>query len=82
MLPPILLGLMVPFVAATYFLPEALQHVKLPLWLFLVFMFLSGKLVRTNGSEYLRVVIIALILQLLWPSVPLSRLTLPPKNKM
>jgi len=39
MLPPILLGLMVPFVAATYFLPEALQHVKLPLWLFLVFMF-------------------------------------------
>ncbi len=38
LLSPLLLGLMVPFVAARYFDPEALEHIQYPIWLFLVFM--------------------------------------------
>ena len=38
LLSPLLLGLMVPFVAASYFDPEGLRHLKGPLWLFLFFM--------------------------------------------
>jgi hypothetical protein len=40
LLSPLLLGLMVPFVAAAYFDPEALEHVKYPIWLFLIVMML------------------------------------------
>ena len=38
LLSPLLLGLMVPFVAARYFDPEALEHLEYPIWLFLMFM--------------------------------------------
>jgi hypothetical protein len=38
LLSPLLLGLMAPFVAAAYLDPEALEHVKYPIWLFLVVM--------------------------------------------
>lgn len=38
LLSPLLLGLMVPFVAARYFDPEALENLQYPIWVFLVFM--------------------------------------------
>lgn len=38
LLTPLLLGLMAPFVAAAYFDPEALEHVKYPIWMFLIVM--------------------------------------------
>lgn len=40
LLSPLLLGLMVPFVAAAYLDPEALEHVKYPIFLFLLAMLL------------------------------------------
>lgn len=39
LLSPLLLGLLFPFVAAQYFEPETLRHLKLPIWLFLLAMF-------------------------------------------
>ncbi len=39
LLSPLLLGLLFPFMAAVYFEPETLRHLKLPIWLFLIVMF-------------------------------------------
>lgn len=39
LLSPLLLGLLVPFMAAHYYEPEALRHLKWPIWIFLIAMF-------------------------------------------
>ncbi len=40
LLSPLLLGLLVPFMAASYWEPEALRHLKWPIWIFLCCMFI------------------------------------------
>lgn len=40
LLSPLLLGLLFPFMAAQYFDPESLHHMKWPIWIFLLAMFL------------------------------------------
>ena len=44
LLSPLLLGLLAPFMLAQYFDPEALRHLKWPIWLFLLAMFLACSL--------------------------------------
>lgn len=39
LLSPLLLGLLAPFMMAQYFEPEALRHLKWPIWIFLIAMF-------------------------------------------
>jgi hypothetical protein len=39
LLSPLLLGLLIPFMVAQYFDPEALRHLKWPIWTFLLLMF-------------------------------------------
>ncbi len=40
LLSPLLLGLMFPFMAAQYLDPASLEHMKAPIWIFLIAMFL------------------------------------------
>lgn len=40
LLSPLLLGLLVPFMAASFWDPEALRHLKWPIWIFLCGMFI------------------------------------------
>ena len=39
LLPPLLLGLLAPFMAVNYFDPESVRHLKMPIFFFLLFMF-------------------------------------------
>ena len=39
LLSPLLLGLLAPFMVGQYFEPEALRHLKWPIWIFLIAMF-------------------------------------------
>ncbi len=39
LLSPLLLGLLAPFMIAQYYEPEALRHLKWPIWIFLIVMF-------------------------------------------
>lgn len=40
LLSPLLLGLLMPFIVASYFDPESLRHLKGPIWAFLLIMFI------------------------------------------
>jgi hypothetical protein len=75
LLSPLLLGLMAPFVAAAYFDPEALEHVKYPIWMFLLVMLIvctalfiytvhfPGKLTRLEVDRNARAV------EIVWQSM-------------